>query len=32
MFRKNRMGPQRVADRRHGGFAGIMQRTFFGRL
>ncbi|MEX2165572.1 MAG: SH3 domain-containing protein [Methyloceanibacter sp.] len=32
MFRKNRMGPQRVADHRQGGFAGIMQRAFFGRL
>ena len=32
MFRKNRAWPQRVADRRHGGFAGIMQRALFGRL
>jgi Bacterial SH3 domain len=32
MIRKNRAWPQRVADRRHGGFAGIMQRALFGRL
>jgi hypothetical protein len=32
MFRKNRTWPQRVADRRQGGFAGIMQRALFGRL
>jgi hypothetical protein len=32
VYKKNRAGPQRIAFRRQGGIAGMMQRTLFGRL